>query len=115
MLPQSGHELSGSLNVSLLLLAYSPSPPYIVIIIVALAEELLAYLILPAASLPGVAVSSLEMIVSLRRNRGNPTNMITKTITSKSIFTPTPSSFDYTISQPRIEDINNVLVVFIFG
>lgn len=50
---------------------YSLSTPVIVIVIVALAQELFALLIVLITSLLGVAVSATEMAVSLRANRIN--------------------------------------------
>jgi hypothetical protein len=92
-------------------LDYSSSTAYIVVVMVALAEELVALLILPAASLLGVAVSSLEMTVSFRPDRGNPTDIVSGTTMKKSLFTSTLSQFNYSISLPQTEDIDNVPMV----
>lgn len=62
-----------------------------------LAEELLASLILLVTSLLGLAVSSLEIAVSLRPDMGNPMSIITKMTTKKSLFTSTSSCNNYII------------------
>jgi len=64
---------------------------YIVIVIVALAEQLLVLFVLPVTSLLELATSSTEMAVLLRPNRGNPKNIIVKMTTKKSLFTSTSS------------------------
>jgi hypothetical protein len=81
----------------------------------ALADELLALLTLLITSSLGTMVSATDMSLLLKPITIDVTRRTARVATATSLFTPTPSSFDYTISQPRIEDINNVLVVFIFG
>jgi hypothetical protein len=72
-------------------LGYSASPVYIVIVMVALAEEFPVSLILLATSLLGLAVSSLEMAVSFSPDRNKPTSMIVTMIRTNSLFTSTVS------------------------
>jgi len=63
---------------------YSSATAYIVIVMVALAEELLALLV---TSLLGVPVSATEMPVSFRPSRTNPVKRIAKVIKKISLFT----------------------------
>lgn len=83
--------LAGLVFLQFRWLGYSLSTPVIVIVIVALAEELPALLTLLVTSLLGLAVSSLEMTVSLNPNRGNPVSIIARMITKNDLFTSTPS------------------------
>ena len=57
------------------------------IVIVALAEELLVLLILLVTSLLGVSVSATEMLVSLKPSRTNPTRRIAEIATVTRLFT----------------------------
>lgn len=66
-------------------IGYSSTTVYIVIVIVALAEELLALLILLVASLRGTPVSAIEMRVSLKPSRINPTRRIARVTTVTSL------------------------------
>ena len=70
---------------------YSSSAPVIVIVMVALAEELLALLPLLVTSLSGMLVSAIEMRVSLMPSRTNPIRRIARMITKNGLFTSTPS------------------------
>ena len=65
------------------------SIPVIVIVIVALAEELLALLILLATSSLGTLALAMEMTVSLKPSRTKPAIMIAKVIRKNGLFTPT--------------------------
>jgi hypothetical protein len=76
---------------------YSPSPVYIVIVIVALAEELPLLVTLLATSLLGMLVSATEMPISLKLNRTNPTRRIARVTTMTSLFTSTSSQFNYSL------------------
>ena len=79
------------LSLQVNLLAYSLVTAYIVIVMVALAEELLALLIRLATSLSGTLVSAIEMAVSLRPNRINPMSIFARMTTKNSLFTSTSS------------------------
>jgi hypothetical protein len=70
---------------------YSLTTPVIVIIIEALAEELLALLIVVITSLLGLPVSATEMAVSLKPNRNNPVSRIAAMTRTVSLFTFTTS------------------------
>jgi len=72
-------------------LDYSLSIPVIVIVIVALAEELLDLLTLLATSSLGTLVSATEMSVSLKPSRPNPTRRIARVTTVTNLFTSTLS------------------------
>jgi hypothetical protein len=58
---------------------------------VALAEELLALLIVLVTSLLGVLVSAIEMAASLRPNRIDPASMIARIVKKNSLCTSTSS------------------------
>jgi len=70
---------------------YSLGEVYIVIVMVALAEELLALLIVLVTSLSGMLVSATEMSVSFKPSRTNPTRRIARVATVNSLFTSNPS------------------------
>jgi hypothetical protein len=72
------------------LLAYSSATAYIVI--VALAEELLAILLV--ISLLGMSVSAIEMTLSLKPNRIGPETRIA--VMTRGFFASTTSRFNYT-------------------
>ena len=67
-------------------LSYSSATAYIVIVMVALAGELLALLILIVASLLGALVSASEALVSDATNTGNPATSATRAIKKISLF-----------------------------
>ena len=71
---------------------YSSSTPVIVIIIVALAEELLVSLLV--ISLLELLVSAMEMTLSLRPNRISPETRIAGM--TRGFFASTTSNFNYT-------------------
>lgn len=71
-----------------------------VIVIVALAEELLALLTLLATSSRGTLVSAIEMPVSLNPNRTNPENRIAR-ITKNSALTSTSFDSIITLARPK--------------
>ena len=77
------------LMIKLPWLDYSLSAPVIVIVMVAVAEELLLTLLV--TSLLGMLVSAIEIAVSLSPNRTNPTRRIARVTTVTSLFTSTPS------------------------
>jgi len=60
-----------------------------VIVIVPLAEELLALLTLLFTSTPGMLVSATEIAVSPSPDRNKPTNMTIRMIAKKGFFTST--------------------------
>jgi len=70
---------------------YSLSAPVIVIVIEALAEELLVSLLV--TSLLEVLVSAIEMSISLRPNRTRPAARIARM--TRGLFTSTTSKFNY--------------------
>ena len=76
---------------------YLPATVYIVIVIVALAEELLALVWLVIVSLSGTLVSATEMPVSLKPSKTNTNRRITKVIKKISLFTSTSSQYKYII------------------
>jgi hypothetical protein len=65
--------------------SYLPGKVYIVIVMAALAEELLALLVI--SSLLGTPVSAIETAVSLRSSRINPTTRITRMIRTNNLLT----------------------------
>ena len=79
-----------SLPLQIDLAAYSSATAYIVIVIVALAEELLASVWLVVSSLSGTSISAREVFVSFKPSRTNPTRRIARVITMISLFTSTP-------------------------
>jgi len=70
-------------------LRYSPATAYIVIVMVALAEELLALLTLLVTSLWGVPVSAIEMAASLRPNRIKAASMTARMVKKNNLCTST--------------------------
>jgi hypothetical protein len=72
-------------------LGYSLATAYIVIVMVALAEELLALLTLLVTSLWGVPVSAIEMAASVRPNRIKPASMTARMVKKNSLCTSTSS------------------------
>jgi hypothetical protein len=70
---------------------YSLGTPVIVIVIVALVEELPALLVVLITALLGVAVSAIEMLVSLSPNKTDSINMIVRMTRKTGFFTSTPS------------------------
>jgi len=70
---------------------YSSATEYIVIVMVALADELLALPTLLAASLLGMLVSATEVSVSPKPSRTNPARRIAGMTIVTSLFTSTHS------------------------
>ena len=70
---------------------YLLATAYIVIVMVALAEELPALLTLLVTSLLSTAVLAKEMAVSVRLDKTNPTSIIARMITKNGLFTSTHS------------------------
>ena len=68
------------------MLAYSSSTAYIVIVMVALAEELLALARLLVTSLSGMVLSISEVLVSEPTNTGKPASITTRVIKGISLF-----------------------------
>jgi flagellar biosynthesis protein FlhB len=79
-------------------LAYSSATEYIVIVIVAVAEALLASLL--ATSLLGMLASATEMSISIKLSRTDPIRRIARMIGNNDLFTLIPSRINYTTSQP---------------
>ena len=73
----------------MLVLYYSLDIPVIVIVIEALAEELLALLIVVVTSLLGLPVSATEISVSLKPSRTDTNRRIVKVIKKTDLFTST--------------------------
>jgi hypothetical protein len=71
-------------------LNYSLGTPVIVIVIVALAEELLALLTLLVAALSRTLVSAIEKLVSPKPNRINPPSRVARMTTKNGVLTSTP-------------------------
>jgi len=76
---------------------YSSATAYIVIVIVALAEELLALVTLLVPLFSGMLVSAIEMLVSLKPSRTNPIRRIAGATIVTSLFTLTLSQFNYSL------------------
>jgi len=74
-------------------------------------EELLALVTLLATSSLGMLVSATEICLSLELSRISTTKSIAGVTIVISLFTSTPSRLNYTISQPQIEDMDNVWMV----
>ena len=79
---------------------YSLSAPVIVIVIVALAEELLALLTLLLTSLSGTPVSATETTLSPKPSKTNPTRTIARMIAKNGVFTSASAQYNFTLSQP---------------
>jgi len=73
-------------------------------LIVTPAEELLALVILPVASLLGISGPAVELAVWLRSNRGNPISMTARITTDSSLCTSSSCEGDYIIGELGVED-----------
>ena len=73
------------------MLAYSLTTVYLVIVIVALAEELLGLLMLVVIPLSRMQISAIEMLVSLSPRRTNPADRIAGIISRNGFLASTLS------------------------
>ena len=89
-------------------MTYSSATVYIVIVITALAEELLASVWLVVISLSVTPVSASEAPVSDTTNTGKPANIMTRAIRGISLFTCTISLYVLFVQKRRLPKLEFV-------